>query len=120
MLDKIILSNIRVYAYHGCLDEESKIGSNYRVDVEVDVDLELSSNSDKLKDTVDYVILNQIVKQEMSIPSKLLEHVAQRINSRVFKEFSKVKRIKTQVAKLNPPIIGDVESVSVKMIKRRE
>jgi dihydroneopterin aldolase len=41
MLDKIILSNIRVYAYHGCLDEESKIGSNYRVDVEVDVDLEL-------------------------------------------------------------------------------
>jgi len=120
MLDKIILNNIRIYAYHGCLDEETKIGSDYSVNLEVDVNLEDSAFSDKLEDTVDYVHLNRIVKEEMSIPSKLLEHVTQRINNRVLKELPQVKKIQTQIAKLNPPIFGDVESVSVKMTKAKD
>jgi dihydroneopterin aldolase len=119
MQDKIILENIRVYAYHGCLDEETKIGSDYRVDMTVYASLERSAETDDLSDTVDYVNLNKIVKDEMAIPSKLLEHVAERINKRVISEHQLVVGVLTKVSKLNPPIIGDVQAVCVEMQKKR-
>ena len=81
----IQVNNIKLYAYHGCLEEEAKIGSWYRVAVEVKADLKKSAKTDNLKDTVDYVHLNLIVKEEMAIRSKLLEEVAQRILNRFFK-----------------------------------
>ncbi|MBS3738885.1 dihydroneopterin aldolase [Mesohalobacter halotolerans] len=120
MKDQITLKNIRVYAYHGCLSEETKIGSDYRVDLKVETDLKRSSVSDHLDDTVDYVHLNAIVKREMSKASKLLEHVVERINTAVLRELSSVSRVETEVSKLNPPIMGDVEAVSIKMTKLRE
>ena len=61
----IKVENIRVYAYHGCMSEETTIGSDYRVDVSVEADLEKSSVTDALNDTVDYVTLNAIVVEEM-------------------------------------------------------
>ena len=112
-MGKIKLNNIRVHAWHGCLKEESIIGSDYRVDLEVDADLSLPSTSDKLHDTVDYVHLNNIVKEEMAQKSKLLEHVAKRILHRIFNEIPKVMTAEISVSKINPPIGGDVESVSV-------
>lgn len=111
----IRLTNIRVYAHHGCLEEETLIGSDYRVDLSVKTNLKTSAKSDNLDDTVDYVLLNRIVKEEMQIPSKLLEHVAQRILDRIFTSSSTVKQARINVSKLNPPIGGDVEAVSVIM-----
>jgi dihydroneopterin aldolase len=116
----IKVENIRVYAYHGCLDEEAKIGSDYRVDIEVKADLKASSISDKLVDTVDYVHLNLIVKQEMAIRSELLEHVAKRIIDRVLNEIPMVKKVKAAVSKINPPIGGDVEQVTIVLSKKRK
>lgn len=115
----IRLQNIRVYAFHGCLPEESKIGSDYRVDLEVKTDLRKSSSSDQLTDTVDYVLLNRIVCDEMAIRSNLLEHVAHRIVVRIFNDIPEVARIKLAVSKLNPPIGGDVESVTVELEEYR-
>ena len=112
-MGKIKLSNIRVYAKHGCLKEESIIGSDYRVDLTVDADLTTPSMTDTLSDTVDYVHLNSIVKEEMDIKSKLLEHVARRILNRIFAEIPQVTYAEISVSKINPPIGGDVESVSV-------
>jgi dihydroneopterin aldolase len=68
------------------MDEEEKIGSDYVVNLAIDADLNLSSQSDNLKDTVDYVSLHAIVKEEMSIRSKLLEKVADRILKRILKD----------------------------------
>ena len=83
-MGKVKLSNIKAYGHHGCLQEEAIIGSDYRVDLEVVADLTKASQSDNLLDTVDYVHLNRIVKEEMKIRAKLLEHVAKRIVDRVF------------------------------------
>ena len=116
----ISVENIRVFAYHGCLKEESKIGSDYRVDLEVKADLKQSAETDYLKDTVDYVLLNTIVKEEMAIPSKLLETVAQRILKRVLHESDKIAKATVSVSKLNPPIGGDVEMVTIKMTEKRK
>jgi len=116
----IILENIRVFAHHGCLPQETIIGSDYRVDLLVKGDLRKSSQSDELADTVDYVLLNKIVKEEMAVPSKLLEHVGQRILDRIFKESEMVKMARVTVSKINPPIGGDVEMVSVRLNKTRK
>lgn len=111
----IKVENIRVFAYHGCLTEETKIGSDYRVDLKVKADLQKSAKTDALKDTVDYVFLNRVIKNEMAIPSKLLETVAKRILDCIFKENTLVKKATISISKLNPPIGGDVEAVTIKM-----
>jgi len=54
--------------------------------------LDTSAESDELCDTVDYVHLNKIVKEEMAVASKLLEHVAKRILDRIFAELEIVKK----------------------------
>jgi len=115
----IKIKNIRLYAYHGCLDEEGKIGSEYRVDVSVKTDLSSSAKSDALEDTVDYVHLNKIVKHEMAIRSKLLETVAENILSRIMKELPQVKKAIVEVSKINPPIGGNVAQVTIKMSKKK-
>ena len=108
-MDKIVLKNVRCYSYHGCLKEESVIGSDYLVNLSVYADLNKSVSSDQLKDTVDYVLLNKIIKTEMAVPSKLLEHVADRIISSAFKSDSRIEKCVVKVSKINPPINGDVE-----------
>lgn len=116
----IKLENIRVFANHGCLKEETKIGSDYRVDLEIKANLQNSAVSDDLKDTVDYVLLNRIVVEEMAIASKLLETVAKRIIDRVLEESAMVERVTVWVSKINPPIGGDVEMVTIKMTEKRK
>ena len=116
----IKIRNIRVYAYHGCLIEEGKIGSDYRVDLTVTADLSKSAQTDNLSDTVDYVHLNKIVKEEMSVRSKLLEEVAKRILNRILLEIPIVKKAAVAVSKLNPPIGGNVSMVTIEMSKRRK
>ncbi len=119
-MQQIVVNNIRLYAYHGCLPEESRIGSEYRCDVDVSADLTTSSYSDKLEDTVDYVSLTRIVREEMQTRSALLEHVARRICERIMAEHGLVKEAKVRVAKLCPPIEADVEDVSVAWILKRK
>ena len=116
----IKVENIRIFAHHGCLAEETKIGSDYRVDLEVKVNLKKSAESDELKDTVDYVFLNKVVIEEMAMPSKLLETVAQRVLNRIFSEDKMVSKATICVSKINPPIGGDVEMVTIKMNQKRK
>ena len=115
----IKLTNIRTFSFHGCLEEEAKIGSNYSVNLTIKTNLEPSAKTDELTDTVDYVDLNRIVVEEMAIRAKLLEHVAKRIIDRILKELQMVTKIEVEVTKLNPPIGGDVEGVTIIMKKKR-
>lgn len=119
VLGKITVKNIRVYAHHGCLKEETAIGSQYRVDITVNADLKEASLKDSLSYTVDYVLIHHLIKDEMKTPSKLLEHVAQRILNRVFEEMPLIISAKVSVSKINPPIGGDVEMVTVCLKEKR-
>ena len=116
----IKVENIRVFAHHGCLKEETAIGSDYRVDVVVKAGLSKSAQSDALKDTVDYVFLNAVVREEMAKPSKLLETVAKRILNRFFNEEKLISKATVSVSKINPPIGGDVNMVTIKMSQKRK
>lgn len=118
-MSTIRLKNIKIYAFHGCLVEEGKIGSDYLVNLSVEADLKKAAKTDELKDTVDYVHLQKIVREQMRERSKLLEHVGQRIIDAIFKEIPLVNLVKVTVAKVNPPIGGDVAEVSVTMKSER-
>ena len=110
---KVRVNNIKTYSYHGCLDEEGVIGSDYRVDVEVDVKNKLAQQTDNLSQTVDYSDVTKIVVEEMGIRSKLIETVSARIIRRIHNECEHVSSVIVSVTKINPPIDGDVETVCV-------
>ena len=106
-MNKISLSNLMFYAYHGCLDFEQKNGGWYRIDMECFLDLEQAAKSDDLSKTVNYGALYSVIKKEMSIPSKLIENVAWRILEEVKKSFPTVKNCSLKVTKINPPFEGE-------------
>ena len=113
MKHTIEVNGIKLYAFHGCLPEEGKIGGNYLVDVSLQTDFTEAAITDELIKTVDYVDINKIVKEEMAIRSKLIEHVGQRIFNRIKKEVQNVDKLKIKVVKICPQINGDVENVAI-------
>lgn len=112
---KIAVEGIKLYAYHGCLEEEALIGGNYIVDVYMETDFTEAAKTDDLTKTVDYCAVYEIAKKEMAIRSKLIEQVAQRIHSCIVKSFSAVTKAKVRVTKLNPPMNGNVDMVYVEV-----
>lgn len=115
MKNTIAVEGILVYAYHGCLEEESRIGQEYRVDVYMEVDFSQAAKSDELSETVDYCQVYEIVKQEMQIRSKLIEQVAWRIHENLRKEIPLIQSLRVRVTKFNPPMNGNVERVFVEV-----
>jgi 7,8-dihydroneopterin aldolase/epimerase/oxygenase len=107
----IEVNGIRVFAYHGCLDEEGRIGGHYRVDVSVEGEFTQAESSDKLADTVDYGKVTTVVKEQMAIRSKLIEHVARRILDALKAAWDPAYRWKVRVVKERPPVNGDVDHV---------
>jgi dihydroneopterin aldolase len=113
MKHQIEVSGIRIYANHGCLEEEALIGGQYTVDVSITTDFTEASLTDDLSKTIDYVAVNRIVQEEMAVRSKLIEHVGQRIVDRLKTDFPQVESLKVSVTKHCPPINGDVDRVSI-------
>ena len=114
---KIHVENIRTKSYHGCLKEEGVIGGEYRTDVWVKLKDGYKVSKDELEETVDYGIVTKIVVDEMGSRSKLIESVCERIVDKVVALSSNILWVKTKVCKINPPIDGDVENVSVEIKK---
>ena len=112
-MNTVSIEGIQLFSYHGCLEEEGRVGRHYIVDVHVETDFTEAAENDDLTKTIDYVSINTIVQEEMAIPSKLIEAVAARIIKRVRKEFNTVYGAKVCIKKLSPPVSGDVEWVSV-------
>src|SRR5688572_33101976 len=112
----IQVKGIRCYAYHGCLPEETVIGSEYTVDVWIKCNLEKAIASDNLKHTVDYCSIHSIVLREMKQPSKLVEQACGRILTALKKELPAIEKARVRVTKFNPPMNGDVREASVMLI----
>ncbi len=113
---QITLENIQLYAYHGCLEEEALIGQNYRVDVYISTDYSEAAQTDDLTKTVDYVQVYEIVKREMAIRSKLIEHVTKRICETLVAEISRIDKCEVRLTKYNPPVNGMVGNASVNWV----
>jgi dihydroneopterin aldolase len=115
MSSKIYLENLKIYAYHGVLPEETIIGTYYIVNVEVHADLWKAVGTDDLNDTINYAEINEIIHEEMKIPSKLMEHVAGRIIKSIQIKFPQISFIKIKITKTNPPMPGEMDGVGVEI-----
>ena len=113
------VENLKIFANHGCMVEESIIGSDYVVNISAVCTLSKTVFDDEIGATVNYVDLASIAKREMGVRSKLLEVVVKRIITSCFKEIPLLEEISVCVSKLNPPINADVESVSVFISEKR-
>ena len=111
----INLDNMEFYAFHGCYKEEQMVGNRFRVDLSLTFDAQTASSTDSVEDTVDYLEVYQCVRKEMMKKSHILEHVAARILRAVTERFPGILSAHVRVAKMAPPLGGQVESVSVEM-----
>jgi len=111
----IEIEGMEFYAYHGHFAAEQVVGNRFIVDLRIETDCSEAAKSDDLSDALDYQIAYWIVKEEMQIKSHLLEHVVGRILDRFTREFTSIENIKIKISKLNPPMGGQIEKVSVTM-----
>ena len=109
----IRMEGMKFYAYHGVLPQENTVGAYFYMDLKLKTDFSHASETDELEGTVSYADIHTAVKAEMEIPSKLLEHVCQRIASRIFKDFPTVTIIDIALFKENPPMGACAKSIGV-------
>jgi len=112
----IQIENMEFYAYHGHYKEERVVGNRFLLDITLKTDLTPAANSDNIEDALNYQIVYQLIKDEMQKhKSHLLEHIGKRIIARLKSEFSNIDELTLKISKINPPLGGQVEKVSITM-----
>ena len=115
----IVLPCMQFYAYHGVMPQERLVGAQFNVSIEATECFEKAVYTDQLDGTVSYADIYKAVKEEMDIPSNLLEHVAGRIAHRLFQDFSVIENLKIEVMKQNPPMGADILTAGVRIEVKR-
>ena len=115
----IHLNGLKLFAFHGVLPQEQKVGTEYTINLRLKTDFSLASQTDNLEGTINYAEVFQVVKEEMKLPSKLLEHVIWKISEHLFDRFPPVTEIKIALYKQNPPMGADCSQVGVEAIYSR-
>jgi len=114
-MSTISIEGMEFFAYHGCFAEEQIIGTKFSIDLFLEVDTSRAELSDNLKDTVNYQSVFELVKEEMKTKSKLLENVGRRILDKIETSFPEVGKAKIKIRKLNPPLGGKMDFVSLEL-----
>ena len=115
----IEIQGMEFYAYHGCFKEEQIVGNKFLVDLLLEADCTKASQTDNIHDAVNYQIAYQIVKEQMEKKSHLLENIAERILVEIFAKLVEVRFARVKVMKINPPMGGKIQHVSVILDKKR-
>ncbi|MGB4414968.1 MAG: dihydroneopterin aldolase [Paludibacter sp.] len=118
-MSEIKLENMEFHAYHGYMGHEQTLGNTFLVSVDMKLHTELAEITDKLEDTLNYQTVYNVVKEQMEVPSKLIEHVGYRILNAIFNQFPQIQRVKVKISKQNPPLGGKVSAVSFQLEKKR-
>lgn len=111
----IFLNGLRFHAFHGVMPQERLTGNDYRVDLKIDFPLETAVGSDNVDDTLNYATVYAAVKEEMDVPTQLIERVAYRIADRLFRTFKAINEVEIKVEKCNPPMGADCEGAGVEL-----
>lgn len=113
----IEIEGMKFYAFHGHFAAEQVVGNNFEVNIRIETDCSKAALSDRLEDALNYQSVYETIKNVMQVKSALLENVAQRILDRLFEDFPEIEKAKLKISKLNPPMGGEIERVSVTLEK---
>ena len=116
-MDTIALEEMKFLAYHGCYDEEKRVGNYFLVNLWLSGNFSEAAETDNIDMALDYAKVYDIVKKQMRISSDLLENVAKRILDAIFEGFSEPEEATVKVSKLNPPVKGEINKVSVTLTR---
>lgn len=110
----VAINGLKIFARHGVYEQERRVGNDFEVTLHLDVPCsDAAMDTDNLSDTINYAEVVGIIKDEMSMPSRLLEHVAGRIRHRLEQTYHrKIAGGELTLAKLAPPIPAELASVS--------
>ncbi len=115
----IQIENMEFYAYHGHFKEERVVGNRFLLDITIKTDLTPAANSDNIEDALNYQVVYNLIKDEMQKQkSHLLEHIGKRIIDRLKNNFSNIEELTLKISKINPPLGGQVEKVSIIMCEQ--
>lgn len=116
---RIIIQGLRIYAYHGVMEQERKLGAYFIIDCDVDTDFSLAMETDQLGGTISYADLYDIIRREMAQPSHLLEHAAGRCAKAILTAFSTAQSVHMRMLKENPPMGADCQGAGVEIFIER-
>ncbi|MFD1957194.1 dihydroneopterin aldolase [Paenibacillus thailandensis] len=120
-MDKMILTGMQFYGYHGVFPEENRLGQRFRVDLELLLDLSGASATDELEYTVNYAELHGLVKTIVEgAPFKLIEALAGDIATKVLGAYTMVNEVTVRVTKPNPPFDVHFDGVTIELRRRRD
>lgn len=109
----IEIEGMRFYAFHGHFESEQIVGNEFLVNLKIETDCSKAALSDNLDDALNYQSAYEIVKKEMEITSYLLENVAKRILDSLHQCFDSITKAEVRISKMNPPMGGEIEKVSI-------
>lgn len=121
MINTVHIDRLAIYARHGVLPQERVVGAMFYVTLCADVEvLPCAYVGDELEGTVSYADIIACVQQEMSVPAKLLEHLAYRMGQRILQDFPAVQTLNLRIDKENPPCGVSAESIGVSLCLKRD
>lgn len=121
MINTIHIERLALRGYHGVMPQESIVGAMFYVTLHIDVEVsDEAILNDNLAGTVSYADIIQVVKQEMSVSSALLEHLAYRVGHKLITDFSSIKSLNIRIDKENPPCGVCVDNIGVSLFLTRE
>jgi len=109
----IEIEGMKFYAYHGHFKAEQIVGNWFEVNIRIETDCSRAAESDKLEDALNYQAVYESIKKTMQQKSALLENVAKHILDELCDKFPSIDKIRVKISKLNPPMGGEIEKVSV-------
>ena len=104
MHSSIVIEGLRIFARHGVLEQERRVGNEFELDIRLDFDASRAMDSDDVNHTVNYARVIDIVNSAMANPANLLEHAAANIRNEILNEFPQITSGKIALYKIHPPL----------------
>lgn len=114
-MNRVVLQGLRIFAYHGVMPQEKEVGAYFIIDVRLDTDFSHAMETDELEGTISYADVYDIIRREMAIPSKLLEHVGGRIVKALRSELPNINKVYIRILKENPPMGADLTGAGIEI-----
>ena len=120
MTSSIYIKEMRLHAYHGVLPQEREVGNDYIINLSVDYPITTACRTDEVADTMSYADAATLVRQQMAVPSNLIEHVAYRVCAALLGRFTQATAVTVDIMKVAPPMSADCHGAGVVLTLTRD
>lgn len=119
-MDKILIRDLKLFAYHGVNEEEKRDGQNFYFDIDLYVNITKACYSDSVDDTVSYAKVVKTVRRVFCAEKyDLLEKASQVTADAILAEYPDVFRVDITLKKPEAPMKADFGWVGVSISRER-